>query len=1091
MKTTSSTSASDRRSKKRGCLARFLRFVLGVTALLAVSLLAGWFWLQSQPGKAWLADCLSARLSGIGGQEILVTGLAGQVPFDMTVDEITLADGAGVWCTARGLAWRWSWRALWRERLLNLPSLTAVEIRVNRLPRWTSVPRAERTLRRPAVHVPSILVETAAVDRVVLGEALLGQEAAYRVSGRFHSQPGLEDVAGFLSIGEIGANGTLVRMEAGCQPSTGRIDLEATLRVEAGTVTHRLLQGPPTGDLAADLKGSGTASGWHGTGRLSSASWGRAEFALAAAWRPHAWLNVTGQVTSTAAALAAFPTRAEFALTSRRSPDGSWSVRPTLRGEGSAWAILADARIDPSARVAEGNVEASLARLAPWLEPFGLCIEGNADLQAAVVYSARKRTMDLCARLRDVVSDYGGAETVLVNARLPDFLDPTSLDAEVAVTNAARGAVAVRALAAQVARRGEVWDVEAQAEGGWHQPFAVDGETRITLNSHRQAFAVEHIELVYADMKAAVLAPFTVVHEDGGWGVETARVSVAEAVVSLSGDYARDAVHFAAFVTNLSLRTLPFPAAAGLPAGPVDARVLVTGHPSRPVVNLQAWIADVLPEAFRMEGMAQAGASFGASITNGAIEVAVSATAPGAGALEAEASTPLTFSLQPFALSWSPERYLKGRLQADLDLAFLNRFGFAANQDVRGRLTADLGFDGPLRETEAKGAVQIRQGTYQHHGLGLAVQDVSADLRVRDGSLLLERCEGTDGGAGRWGASGHMDLQPSARWPFALQLTGRQATVVRLDHVTAAATSSLAVTGNTSVVSVDGNVTFDSGEFRIDLLPPAPPPVLHVQHVGRDEERSPTPAEASAAPPAITLKGLVEVDVGGPFFVRGRGIDSAWGGHVRLQSDGGPWMVSGSLRPRRGTYAFFGKRFTLVDSRVNFDGSYPSMPMLDITAEYERREILARLRITGRMDDPRLAVESVPERPQDEIMAQVMFGASASRLTPLQTARVGLAVASMARRDSGGGSFDVLGRTRDALRVDELGLREDAADASRVELVAGRFVSDRLFLEYSQRVGSREAGVRTEFEINRHLSVETNAGAQMRPGIRLNIKVDY
>ena len=39
--------------------------------------------------------------------------------------------------------------------------------------------------------------------------------------------------------------------------------------------------------------------------------------------------------------------------------------------------------------------------------------------------------------------------------------------------------------------------------------------------------------------------------------------------------------------------------------------------------------------------------------------------------------------------------------------------------------------------------------------------------------------------------------------------------------------------------------------------------------------------------------------------------------------------------------------------------------------------------------------------------------------------------------------------------------------------------------------GELEAGLRAEFEINRHLSVETSAGAQLRPGVRLNVRVDY
>jgi translocation and assembly module TamB len=200
--------------------------------------------------------------------------------------------------------------------------------------------------------------------------------------------------------------------------------------------------------------------------------------------------------------------------------------------------------------------------------------------------------------------------------------------------------------------------------------------------------------------------------------------------------------------------------------------------------------------------------------------------------------------------------------------------------------------------------------------------------------------------------------------------------------------------------------------------------------------------------------------------------------------------VEGVFSPRRGVYEFFGRQFTLVNRAVYLKGTYPVIPSLDITAEYQRPEIKTRLRITGPLDNPAVDLESEPDYPRDEILARTMFGTSATGLTPLQTAQLGFAVASTARR--GGSTFDFMGRTRHRLRVDELGFRESAQDPNQVELVAGRYVSDRLFLEYSQRMGrDRGGGVRAEYEINRHLSIETNGGAQMRPGVRLNIKQDY
>lgn len=1284
--TTNSTLASDRRFKKSR---RFLRGALGVCLLLALAFAGGWAWLQSRPGKAWLAEQLSSRLSGVGGQSIHIAGLGGHVPFNMTADEISLSDESGPWLTVRHLHLQWSLRALLVRRQLDILEVLAEELQIDRVPTWQSSSEKRSEASPDSFPVPAILVRTAAVDRVVLGEELLGQAAVYGVKGSFEATSGLERLAGRVSCEEDGPGEAALVAEAGPRPTDGIIDLEASLTADTNSVTHQLLHAGPAGNLAATLTGSGAADGWrgevvmeasswghvqaawetewhpevwvkaggeiqvtaeqiagfpsraaftvsldhqqdgrwalrpvvqgaqepwnveagliidpaarevdgsitasqiqlaswleplgipvggtanlkvdlghtndvqrlrlvgqvrdlvsrHGTAEvvrvhaflpdvqdlgtleaeigivnaqrgdlrasdlvatatgsgsparwageiaLDASSWGSIRAVLEAGWHSEVWMNATGEVRVTAEQIEGFPSEAGFTVSLDHQPEGHWTLQSSLHGTPDPWALSADLSLDPERRAIDGSASASLEQLSPWLAPLGVAVEGSANLQVDLIHTNDLHQGHLVGLVENLVSPYGTADVARIDARLPDVRDPGALTAVLSATHMRHGQVLASNLTVRLERANTEWDIEANARGMWHQEYVLDGTARMTLATNRQALRVDRLDVAYAGRQGGVSAPFAIHLEDGRWDLDPVRLTIDDAALSVAGHYDDASVALAASLTNLALRALPVAAAAHLPDGCIDARFEMTGRPASPTVRMDGWISDVVPEEFRVEGWTQAGVSVAASVTGGILAVEAETTRLAAGDLKAEAAMPFAFSLQPFSFAWSADRQLVASLDADMDLALLNRFGFLADQEVRGRMHADLVYDGPFKDAEAEGTFRLEQGAYHHHGFGLVLQDITADLAVRNGAVLLERCEGTDGGNGRMTATGRLELDPSAHWPFVAELRTDRATLLRQDFLTATASADLSVTGNVSVVSVKGDINIDSGEFLVDLLPPAPPPVLEVTHVGREEAASPRPDEGPGdVRPGLTLKGEMGLALTGPFFVRGAGIDSSWRGRLRLQSDGGPWLIRGSLQPRRGSCEFFGKRFVLVDSRVHFDGSSPPMPVLDVTAEYERREILARLRISGRMDDPKLALESDPDLPTDEIMARVMFGASASGLTPLQTAQLGMAVASMAREGGGESSWDLMGRTRNLLQVDELGFREDAADASSVELVAGRYVSDRLFLEFSQRIGSRESGMRAEYEINRHLSIETDAGAQMRPGIRLNVRVDY
>jgi len=59
-------------------------------------------------------------------------------------------------------------------------------------------------------------------------------------------------------------------------------------------------------------------------------------------------------------------------------------------------------------------------------------------------------------------------------------------------------------------------------------------------------------------------------------------------------------------------------------------------------------------------------------------------------------------------------------------------------------------------------------------------------------------------------------------------------------------------------------------------------------------------------------------------------------------------------------------------------------------------------------------------------------------------------------------------------------------------VAAGKYITSELYVEVNSTFGaSATTGMTAEYELNRHISVETSAGPRMRPGIGVSWKNDY
>jgi translocation and assembly module TamB len=162
----------------------------------------------------------------------------------------------------------------------------------------------------------------------------------------------------------------------------------------------------------------------------------------------------------------------------------------------------------------------------------------------------------------------------------------------------------------------------------------------------------------------------------------------------------------------------------------------------------------------------------------------------------------------------------------------------------------------------------------------------------------------------------------------------------------------------------------------------------------------------------------------------------------------------------------------------------PELIRLDLTATRDDPTLTATVNIKGTAAKPEITLTSSPALPNDEVLSQVLFGASASQLSPLEAAQLASALAAL----SGGGGLDVIGNLRNFARLDRLAFASDAEGGSTI--AGGKYVTDEVYLEIIG--GGREGpAAQVEWRVKRNLSLVSRLSTGRDNMLSVRWRKDY
>jgi translocation and assembly module TamB len=404
------------------------------------------------------------------------------------------------------------------------------------------------------------------------------------------------------------------------------------------------------------------------------------------------------------------------------------------------------------------------------------------------------------------------------------------------------------------------------------------------------------------------------------------------------------------------------------------------------------------------------------------------------------------------------------RAKGSLDLALVDPILTATGRSVRGQLQLSAAATGTRNNPRLSGKVQLAKGEVQDYAQGVRLKDVNALLQLEGESLRIARLAAR-AGPGTISASGTVGVLTPGM-PIDIRLTANDARPLSSDLLTANLNANLTASGQlTTKLIISGDVHINKAEIRVPETLPTSVATLNVRRRG---EKPPPPA---APGPVIGLDLTIEAPR--QIYVRGRGLDAELGGRVRVQGTADNPQPIGSFELLRGQFSIAGQNLTISKGKVSFNGGSLTDPSLDFTVSSTNGNITAELHIGGTVSDPKITLSSTPELPQDEVLAQLLFGRSASSLSPFELAQIASALAELTGVTSGG--MNPLGSIRQALGLSQLSVGTGATGEPTLE--AGRYVSPGVYVGVEQGATAGSTKAKVQVDLTKRLKLEGTVGA--------------
>jgi len=526
--------------------------------------------------------------------------------------------------------------------------------------------------------------------------------------------------------------------------------------------------------------------------------------------------------------------------------------------------------------------------------------------------------------------------------------------------------------------------------------------------------------------------------------------------------------------TSLSLKTLSDAVPSSLETTQVNVKANIIGKMANPIIasniSLGAFTLSKKTPDIKLDIFAEYKDKVAALNFNG--------LGTGIETLSGDVKTPMSVSLNPFKFDLPDNQTVTGNAKLNLELENVTKLILPPQYNFSGLVQSNIDIAGTAQTPQIQGTIDLSKSEFTDDDLGVFLKNINMKSQLTNNKFTLNSFTANDNEKGVIKAAGIVDLDAYVPRNIDVKLDMRDFHLLDSDLAGGMFNADLTLSGNPEQYNVTGNIKPDYIDINIPERLTTTIPTLNIVEV---EENNPSNNILSA----INLDVAFIAD--NKIFVRGWGLDAEFGGSLKIDGTLNNPNFDGVLKSSRGRISEFGKRFELTRADLNFLGSIPANPIMDIVAETEVNDISAQINLTGRIQDPKITFSSNPYLPEDEVLSRILFGRDLTSISPFQAVQLVQTI----RRFSGQGGegFDPLGTIRNLTGVDDLRIDTDAEGGTTVG--AGKYISDKVYLEFEKGSGENSGAANLEVELTPDIKLESQIGQDAQAGAGVFWEWDY
>jgi translocation and assembly module TamB len=712
-------------------------------------------------------------------------------------------------------------------------------------------------------------------------------------------------------------------------------------------------------------------------------------------------------------------------------------------------------------------------------------IEGSADLEARFRSANRQQHITLELTVKNLNGFFGRASQMRLTGDVSDAFGAPHGSAKLQITELSREDLAFDALELRAEGNARRISFTGTTNGRYKEHFRLESSGIFSTSGDDQRIELSRFSGTWGEIPIALQEPTTILQHPTGRAFKTCVLNIGSGRLEGSGQYERESVSVNLTFHGIPLRVMNV---VGFPdlSGSATGHMVFLGSAAHQAGRFAISIKEFGLRRTQLRSLPPGALKASADFQEGRLRVEMILEELTPEPLLARLDLPLSLTMSPFALSAPPDGPLNGNLSGRIDLALIHALAGLDDQTLEGQMDLQLGLNGTVDGPRMKGSMRVEKGRYENFRSGTVLEDIELEVAPEFPRLRIIQGKATDGESGAVSLTGWLDIRRLEHFPFKIEILLDQAKLVRLDNATVTAEGRLNLSGSLSGGSLMGKVNIGPAEIRIpERLPPEMTEIETIEFpVSEEELKTARIAERSRKP---DLKFDVRVASSSQVFIRGRGLQSEWRGEVQVTGMLREPVIMGALSLVRGRFNFLGKRFALVSGMVSFGGTTPPSPTLDVRARADTSDITVFLELKGPASAPLITMSSEPSFPSDEILSRLLFGRSAAAISPFQA----LQLASALNTLKGGPGSDFMGQTRKLLGVDQLELKQSEGNKNETTLSAGKYLSEKVFLEVEKGIGNESDKARLEWEVTPNISVETEVGVNAEGGVGLKWKWSY